>query len=114
LLPHAEAAQCSRLTGWIGDMARPLHLYVFAYDVRLDRDRYRLATLLEQHANRVQFSVFEGRMTRDQALSLAEQAAALIDPDDSLRVYCLTAEALQNSLAIGVGPPFEAGDFVLL
>lgn len=95
-------------------MARPQHLFVFAYDVARDSDRVRLAELIGERADRVQKSVFEGRMTLAAARRLAETAAILLGPDDSLRVYCIPEEARRVSIAIGGAPISEAGEFWLL
>lgn len=95
-------------------MARPQHLFVFAYDVARDRDRAKLAELVGKRADRVQQSVFEGRMTLPEARRLAETAAMLLGPDDSLRVYCVTEEARRVSIAIGGAPIAEAHEFWLL
>lgn len=65
-------------------MARPDHLFVICYDVSRDRDRIRLAALLERHGDRVQGSVFEGFMTRAAAEKLGQAAARFLGPDDSV------------------------------
>lgn len=94
-------------------MPRATHLYVFAYDVGRDRARARLATLLENDLVRVQKSVFEGRLSHGAASRLARQAAAEIAPGDSLRVYAVTADGLDASLAFGGTPLGEKSAFLL-
>jgi len=89
-------------------------LYVFAYDIVDDRIRRRVASLLEDQAVRVQGSVFEVRMSHDRARSLAERLAVELDRGDSLRVYCLRADDLDQSMAFGAPPLPEAQDFYLL
>lgn len=95
-------------------MARPEHLFVFAYDIELDRVRRRVAEQLETWMTRVQKSVFEGRMTAEAARRLARDIAVSIGPDDSLRVYCLTEVGRRASFVHGATPLAEAGDFWLL
>jgi CRISPR-associated protein Cas2 len=95
-------------------MSRPDHLFVFAYDVRKDSDRAKLADLLEEHMDRVQFSVFEARMTVKDAHRLGRKAGFFIGPEDSLRIYCIPEAGRQMSLVIGAGILPEADDFVLL
>lgn len=95
-------------------MARPDHLWVFAYDIRRDGDRSRMAALLERHLDRVQRSVFEGRLTLAAARQLAGRAAVLLGPDDSLRCYCVPEAGRRSSIVHGVGCLPEADDFVLL
>lgn len=95
-------------------MARPSHLFVFSYDVVRDGDRTRIAALLDDHLSRVQKSVFEGRLSTAESRRLAKKAAALLGPDDSLRVYCITESARQLSQVFGAGALAEASDFWLL
>jgi CRISPR-associated protein Cas2 len=95
-------------------MSRPDHLFVFAYDVVKDNVRTRLADLLDEHADRVQDSVFEARMTAQAAEAIGARAARLLGPDDSLRVYCITQAGLPHCRAHGVGVPPEADDFLLV
>lgn len=95
-------------------MARPDHLFVFAYDVEKDGARTKLAQWLEERATRVQKSVFEGRMTVVEARGVAAGARRFLGPDDRLRVYCITEEGRAQSLAIGEPPLAEPADFWLL
>ncbi len=95
-------------------MARPAHLFVFAYDVSRDSVRTRLAALLEEDLDRVQMSVFEGRLTLAQARRLARQAELILGPDDSLRIYAVTEPGRRASMVVGRGSLPEAHDFILL
>lgn len=95
-------------------MARPEHLFVFAYDVEKDSARTKLATLLDERLDRVQKSVFEGRMTVAAARKLAARVGNLIGPDDSLRVYCITDAGLKGSLVKGKGQLSPPGDYWLV
>jgi CRISPR-associated protein Cas2 len=99
---------------WISDMARPQHLYVFAYDIERDASRSKVADILSEKLVRVQFSVFEGRLTRGEAETLAKEAALRIGPDDSLRCYCIPEAGRRLSFTHGGPPIAEAGDFWLL
>lgn len=94
-------------------MPRADHLYVFAYDVEKDGARARVAALLENELVRVQKSVFEGRLTQPQAARLARKVASCIAATDSLRVYAVTAEGREASLAVGGAPLGERSDFLL-
>lgn len=95
-------------------MARPDHLFVFCYDVSRDGIRARVANLFESNLARVQKSVFEGYMTMKEAQRLSRRAAALIGPEDSLRVYCITEDGRRKSQVHGMGTLAEANDFWLL
>ncbi|SFR47864.1 CRISPR-associated endonuclease Cas2 [Litoreibacter janthinus] len=88
-------------------MARGEMLTVFTYDVSRDKKRRRVAKILEDAASRVQYSVFETRMTRQQAAAVAQRVAAELDPGDSLRVYAVGANGLERSRVYGDGMPFE-------
>lgn len=95
-------------------MARPDHLFVFCYDVSRDGIRTRVAKMLEDHLARVQKSVFEGYMTQRQAERLGRRAAALIGPEDSLRIYCITEDGRRLTQVHGAGSLPEAHEFWLL
>ncbi|MCF6306065.1 MAG: CRISPR-associated endonuclease Cas2 [Rhodobacteraceae bacterium] len=88
-------------------MARGEMLTVFTYDVSINRNRRRIASLLENAATRVQYSVFEARMTKAHAQSIAQRVAAELGKGDSLRVYSVGANGLERSAVYGDGVPFE-------
>ncbi|MCF8490812.1 MAG: CRISPR-associated endonuclease Cas2 [Rhodospirillum sp.] len=87
---------------------------VFCYDVADDRARRRIAAILEDGAVRVQRSVFEARLTARAADRLATKAARHLGPEDSLRVYAISAQGLRRSRAYGPLPLPEDQDFYLL
>lgn len=95
-------------------MSRPDHLFVFAYDVARNGARAKLANLLSEQLDRVQKSVFEGRMTKAEAERLAKRASLHLGYADSLRVYCVTADGLPSCIVHGAGVLPEADDFVLV
>ena len=95
-------------------MARPDHLFVFAYDMEKDSARVKLARLLEGDLDRVQKSVFEGRLSLEAARRLAALSARLLGPDDSLRVYCITEAGRKVSIVHGRALMPEPGGFWLL
>jgi CRISPR-associated protein Cas2 len=90
------------------------HAYVFAYDIRRDTARSRVAALLEERLVRVQKSVFEGRMTPGAARRLAQRIRIAMGPDDSLRVYALTEDALAASFVHAATPLPEASGYMIL
>ena len=91
-------------------MARGEMLTVFSYDVVEDKRRRKVAHLLEGSATRVQKSVFETRMTRDQAQALSQRVAGLLGNADSLRVYVIGADGEARSRVFGNGAPFESDE----
>jgi CRISPR-associated endonuclease Cas2 len=95
-------------------MATRQHLMVFSYDVRKDSVRAKVSGLLEAELARVQKSVFEGRLSREESHDLARRVLALLDEGDSLRVYAVTPLGLKNSIAHGGAPLAEPHAFWIL
>lgn len=96
-------------------MARGEMLTVFTYDVSSNKRRRRVARILEDAASRVQYSVFEGRMTRQKAAAVSQRVAAELDGTDSLRVYAIGRNGERRTRTYGQAVPIEpAGDFWLL
>ena len=89
-------------------MARGEMLTVFSYDVSENKRRRKIARLLEDAATRVQYSVFETRMTRRRAEVIAQRLAAYLGEGDSLRVYVIGHDGERRSRVYGSGAPFES------
>lgn len=60
---------------------------VIAYDVADDRRRTRLATVLEDYGDRVQYSVFECLLDDRRLEDLRRAAAAILEPDEDRIAY---------------------------
>lgn len=95
-------------------MAESRMTMVYCYDIQDNCLRRRVADLLEGRAVRVQESVFEARLTLNQANRLYERLARMLEDGDLLRMYCLTSQGLERSRADGGAPIPEAGDYWLL
>jgi len=79
-------------------------LVAICYDVVDDNRRLRLAGLLEGVADRVQRSVFEGRLDDETLARVIRRAAKVIDPTtDSVRVYRLCETCVRRITVIGLG-----------
>lgn len=89
-------------------MPRGEMLTVFSYDVSEDKRRRKIARLLEDAATRVQYSVFETRMTRHQAEVICQRIAAHLGEGDSLRLYVIGHDGERRSRVFGDGAPFES------
>lgn len=89
-------------------------LMVFSYDVEDDQHRRRVARILENHAVRVQKSVFEAWMERSVADAVATRVAAAMGPNDSLRVYAIGDDGFGRTSVFGATPRPERQDFYLL
>ena len=87
---------------------------VISYDISSPLVRRRVAALLEDAMARVQLSVFEARMNMRQAQALFDAVAALLEEDDSLRMYVLDANAVRRSRTAGGAPLPEDGGWWLL
>ncbi|WP_071518652.1 CRISPR-associated endonuclease Cas2 [Geitlerinema sp. PCC 9228] len=91
------------------------NLWLVCYDIRDDKRRQRLAKLMEQRCQRVQYSVFECPVdapTLDKLLSRWLKVLKL--PEDSLRVYPLDAKAKAQARVYGSPPPYEPPDYLIL
>lgn len=91
-------------------MARGEMLTVFSYDISKNKNRRKVAHLLEDNATRVQYSVFETRMTRQKAEAIAQRLAAWLGEGDSLRVYVIGHDGERRSRVYGDGAPFESSE----
>jgi CRISPR-associated protein Cas2 len=89
---------------------------VYTYDVSRDSVRRRVSDIFEDHAVRVQKSVFEARLDERMAQILFDRAAAELGPEDSLRMYAVTDAGLSRSRVAGpsAAPLPEAQEFWLL
>lgn len=88
-------------------MSRGEMLTVFSYDVSDNKRRRRVAKTLEDVATRVQYSVFETRMTRHQVERIGQRVASMLGDGDSLRVYSIGSHGEERSRVYGDGAPFE-------
>lgn len=94
-------------------MAREM-IFIFTYDVTCPKRRGRIARILEERGTRVQYSVFELRMTRKKAEILLDRLGHIRDTTDSIRMYCLTEQGRQMSDVRGGAPIPEEQEFWLL
>jgi CRISPR-associated protein Cas2 len=90
------------------------HVYVFCYDVEMQKPRRRISEVLEQHGCRVQKSVFEVRCTQLKAEMLLLRLDRERMAGDNIRMYCMTEEGRQNCRSAGGAPPPEKTEFWLL
>jgi CRISPR-associated protein Cas2 len=91
------------------------HLVV-SYDVTDDRQRTKLAKFLLGYCDRVQKSVFEGKVAERRLESLRRGVARLIDRRvDSVRLYtlCQRCQAATEVVGTGVYVEEEGADVIL-
>jgi CRISPR-associated protein Cas2 len=95
-------------------MSNDRQTHVICYDISDDRTRARFARFLEKRAARVQFSIFEARLTRHEATELFAALQTRIGLADGLRMYCIPNAALEQVRVAGDGARPEDGDFWIL
>jgi len=76
---------------------------IISYDIGDDKQRNKIAKLLEAHGTRVQYSVFECNLTEMQLANLKKKLARTVQPDDSIRFYRLCRECVGRVEIIGAG-----------
>jgi len=90
-------------------------LIVVCFDVFDDRRRRRVADALENHGQRVQYSVFECHLDESQLRRLEQEISALIDErEDHVRYYRLCPKDLARVMIDGTGEISSDADFHLI
>jgi len=78
--------------------------YVLSYDISSDKNRAMVFKIMKKYGLRVQYSVFEGELTKTQLKDMMRDAKKFIDnKSDSLRIYSLCASCRDNIKIIGQG-----------
>ncbi|QKD83383.1 CRISPR-associated endonuclease Cas2 [Thermoleptolyngbya sichuanensis A183] len=81
-------------------------LVLVVYDIPDDKRRQKLATFLEGHGRRVQYSVFECFISLADMKKLHEKVKRQVKPaEDNVRFYWIAADSLPKALTIGSSPP---------
>lgn len=88
-------------------MSKSTKLRIICYDISDNRRRRRVAYILEEYASRVQFSVFESRLTDARLRKLMKKLNAVIQGDDSLRVYSISKIGERYCKVYGKGVSIE-------
>jgi len=84
-----------------------------SYDIPDDRRRTRLAKVLEDYGERVQYSVFECDLTQKQLQQLLGEIKRVMSAEqDSVRVYRLCQECVAQIQALGRAEP-PAGEVLV-
>ena len=90
-------------------------LVLVVYDIADDKRRTQLATFLEGHGRRVQYSIFECFLSLADMQVLWEQIAQRVDIDaDNVRLYWIPANALPRIRTIGSMPPEPPPEFYVI
>lgn len=92
-----------------------MDFYLVSYDIPDDRRRTKVASLLQDYGQRVQFSVFEVWLTQAMQRDLLTRLEKLIlTEEDSVRLYWLCAACQKRVIALGQGKPPEPPGAIIL
>ncbi len=81
---------------------------LITYDIQNTKNRTKIATLLEAHGVRVNYSVFELEISQTKLNSLLKKLKELSSKDDSIRVYSFSKDTIKKSFELLNRPnPFD-------
>jgi len=89
-----------------------MNFYVISYDIPDDKRRKKIADILENHASRVQYSVFEANLNEDEMQQVQEELRRVANlEEDNLRFYrlcqnCLDTTEVWGNTKITVDPDY--------
>ena len=95
-------------------------MYLISYDLSTDRLRQKVARELENFGRRVQYSVFECRISASQLRVLYQRLAGIMEDETqgSIRIYSICANCEGKLQMIGVketdAPGKDEEDFFLV
>lgn len=85
------------------------------YDIPADKRRNKIAKILEDYGQRVQYSVFECNLTGKQLEALRRELTKVIDEQaDSIRLYYLCAACAEKVEPMGQAEPPAADPVVYI
>ncbi|MDF1516162.1 MAG: CRISPR-associated endonuclease Cas2 [Anaerolineae bacterium] len=87
---------------------------VASYDITDTRRRTKVAQLLEGYGERVQYSVFELWVTREEMGALRKKLASLVVEEGSIRFYPLCAACEKKRRVEGKGAPTTLEEVIIL
>lgn len=85
---------------------------LISYDIASDKRRLKIMKALQDFGRRVQYSVFECRLSERQVRALRRRLAPLVrERSDSIRFYFLSSDDVERVVVMGAGsvtedPPF--------
>lgn len=92
-----------------------MDFYLVSYDIPDDRRRTKVASLLQDYGQRVQYSVFEVWLTQAMQRELMGRLEKLIEAEeDSVRLYWLCAGCQKRVITLGQGTPPEPPGVIIL
>jgi CRISPR-associated protein Cas2 len=86
---------------------------IVSYDIPSNRRRYKVMKTLEGFGTRVQYSVFECSLKPRQVDDLRKKVMKLIAPEDSIRLYFISADDVKRIERLGDARTVEERIFIL-
>lgn len=79
-------------------------MYLISYDIADNRIRGKIANELSGYGRRVQYSVFECRITERQYKELYQKLVILMqeEKEGNIRIYCICGKCEQKLNTIGI------------
>ena len=90
--------------------------YLVTYDIPDDQRRTKVAKILEDFGDRVQYSVFEMELDRpDQLDEMRNRMEGVIDPQaDSIQIYFLCQGCRMKITILGQGEVYQGKDVYIV
>lgn len=86
---------------------------IVSYDIPSNRRRYKVMKTMEGFGTRVQYSVFECNLKPRQVVDLRKKIIKLIAPEDSIRLYFISADDVNRIERLGDSRTVEERIFIL-
>ena len=91
------------------------NFYLITYDIVDNKRRLKVATALEDHGERVQYSVFECLLESDRLDDLKKRLKKIIhEEEDSIRIYTLCKGCIERVEMMGEGKLTQDKDFYIV
>ena len=89
--------------------------YIVSYDIPDDKRRQKIAKILLNFGNRVQYSVFEATLTSELFEKMISHLKRVVrNEEDSIRIYKLCKECKKGIKILGTGQVLEDKGFYIL
>ncbi len=90
--------------------------FVISYDITNDKRRRRVVKYLESYGIRVQYSVFETELSKEQLIKLKKGLKNVTDKkEDTIRIYSLCKNCRKEIITIGLDKgSFYDKDYLIL
>lgn len=90
-------------------------LYIVSYDIPDNKRRIKLAKLLEDYGQRVQYSVFELEVSPEMFERVKREMGYLFElEEDNIRVYPICAACAKNVEKVGTAVKYAREEYLVL